>query len=239
MACGKPIERTASIGGRSIRYELHRSPRRRKNITLAIDDGQMRVLAPDRTPLRQIDEIVQARADWIEQRLAAPPPARLRDQLRPGGSLPLLGQRYPVVNGPRAFRFHDDPASDASRHFSLNPYAANVVESAEAWFRQEARTKIGDQVAHWAPTIRVEPTRIQIRDQKTRWGSASAKGTLSFNWRLIFAPPEIIDYVVVHELCHLRQPDHSRAYWRLVESVMPDAQIHRRRLREIGRTLAW
>ncbi len=79
--------------------------------------------------------------------------------------------------------------------------------------------------------------RISIRDQKTRWGSCSAKGTLSFNWRLMLAPPAVLDYVVVHELCHLTHMNHSKAFWALVESVCPDYRTHRRWLKEHGQEL--
>ncbi len=80
---------------------------------------------------------------------------------------------------------------------------------------------------------------MQIRNQKTRWGSASSNGTLSFNWRLIFADPDILDYVVVHELCHFIQPNHSRAYWQLVESIMPDYRDRRQALKDAADGLTW
>ena len=79
--------------------------------------------------------------------------------------------------------------------------------------------------------------RITIRDQKTRWGSCSAKGTLSFNWRLMLAPPAILDYVVVHELCHLTHMNHSAAFWQAVEAVYPDYRSARRWLKEHGQEL--
>ena len=78
---------------------------------------------------------------------------------------------------------------------------------------------------------------IRIGDQRSRWGSCSSNGTLSFNWRLILAPPEILDYVVIHELCHLTHMNHSKAFWELVESVDPDYKEHERWLRENGDTL--
>ena len=80
---------------------------------------------------------------------------------------------------------------------------------------------------------------MQIRNQKTRWGSASSSGTLSFNWRLILAHPDIVDYVVVHELCHFIQPNHSRAYWALVESILPDYKERRRALKVASDSLSW
>lgn len=232
MPCGNPSERQATVNGRRISYDLHRSPRRRKNITISIEDRSLRVMAPVRTPLRQIDELLEDRERWIAERLEAPPPARLRDQLKPGGSLPLLGVRYPVEAGLAPFQF------DGER-FRVNVSKPERAAYAEAWLREYARDHFTAQVEHWSPIVGVQPKRLQIRNQKTRWGSASSRATLSFNWRLIFASPEITDYVVVHELCHLIQPDHSPKYWALVKSVMPDAPHHRRHLRDIGDALAW
>ena len=85
-----------------------------------------------------------------------------------------------------------------------------------------------------APALGVEPERIQIRDQRTRWGSCSTRGTLSFNWRLVLAPFDVLDYVVVHELCHLREPNHSRRFWTLVEQRRPGWRAQRDWLHEHG-----
>ncbi len=233
MSCGQPIERRAVLAGREFTYELHRSARRRKSISLVVDDDRrLRVLAPKRTPLAQIDAFLQRRADWIREHLTAPPPVRLRDQLRAGGQLPLLGQPVAVAHHPSRFAY------DGQR-FLVNPADDNRCRDAEAWLREYARAEFTDCVDRWIDRIGVRPARIQIRDQKTRWGSASALGTLSFNWRLIFASPEIIEYVVVHELCHLIQPDHSPAYWRLVESHLPDYRIRRQALKESTDRLVW
>ena len=85
-----------------------------------------------------------------------------------------------------------------------------------------------------AAELGVDFDRIEIRDQRTRWGSCSTRGTLSFNWRLVLAPYEVLDYVVVHELCHLREANHSRRFWRLVESRRPDWRVQRDWLHEHG-----
>ena len=95
----------------------------------------------------------------------------------------------------------------------------------------EARRAVRELVAmvidDEASALRVKPKRIQIRDQRSRWGSCSTTGTLSFNWRLVLAPFEVLDYVVVHELCHMREPNHSRRFWRLVEARRPDWRVQR------------
>jgi predicted metal-dependent hydrolase len=111
----------------------------------------------------------------------------------------------------------------------LNP---RQVSEAEA--RQAVRELVAMLIDEEAPTIGVKPQRIQIRDQRSRWGSCSTRGTLSFNWRLVLAPFEVLDYVVVHELCHLREPNHSRRFWKLVEQRRPDWRAQRDWLHEHG-----
>jgi predicted metal-dependent hydrolase len=102
----------------------------------------------------------------------------------------------------------------------------------------EARFAVRELVAmlidEEAPVIGVEPARVQIRDQRSRWGSCSTRGTLSFNWRLVLAPFDVLDYVVVHELCHLREPNHSRRFWGLVEQRRPEWRAQRDWLHEHG-----
>jgi predicted metal-dependent hydrolase len=102
----------------------------------------------------------------------------------------------------------------------------------------EARLAVRELVAmlidEEAPVIGVEPARVQFRDQRSRWGSCSTRGTLSFNWRLVLAPFDVLDYVVVHELCHLREPNHSSRFWKLVEQRRPDWRAQRDWLHEHG-----
>lgn len=113
---------------------------------------------------------------------------------------------------------HEDPAS-VNKH---KKYARKIFEAKVAYFQQFTGG---------------EYTSITIRDQKTRWGSCSGRGILSFNWRLILAPTEILDYVVVHELCHLTHMNHSKEFWGLVGSVIPDYKVRRKWLKENGHTL--
>ena len=107
----------------------------------------------------------------------------------------------------------------------------------EAPYRQAAKEYIPKRVAYYAQLLDVTYATISIRDQKTRWGSCSSKGNLSFSWRLILAPPKVLDYVVVHELCHRREMNHSPRFWALVESIIPDYKTHRKWLKENGEKL--
>jgi predicted metal-dependent hydrolase len=106
------------------------------------------------------------------------------------------------------------------------------VSEAEA--RRAVRELVAMLIEEEAPELGVEPKRVQIRDQRSRWGSCSTTGTLSFNWRLVLAPFDVLDYVVVHELCHLREANHSRRFWKLVEDRRPDYRAPRTWLWEHG-----
>lgn len=108
----------------------------------------------------------------------------------------------------------------------------------ETIYRNGAKEYIPKRASHFAHMLGVSYGTITIRDQKTRWGSCSSKGNLSFNWRLILAPPQVLDYVVVHELCHRKEMNHSKQFWELVESVMPDYAVHRKWLKDNGNELS-
>ena len=232
MPCGKPSLRQFTLDGRQIEFDQHRTARRRKNLTIDIKDNRLRVLAPKRLSQRLIHQFIENRSDWILQRLDAEPPPRLRSELKTGGTLPLLGRKYPVLEGTVPFAFD-------GRQFTFDPGLPDRDAAAESWLREYARDHFSSRVQHWAPIVGVAPKRIQIRNQKTRWGSASSTGTLSFNWRLIFASAEIVDYIVVHELCHLIQPNHSGEFWQLVESQLPDCRRTRQSLHETSDQLTW
>ena len=120
----------------------------------------------------------------------------------------------------------------------LTPAEARRLDAIKRRYREQARRKFEERVVFYHPLTGGHYTSITIRDQKSRWGSCSSRGTLSFNYRLIFAPPEILDYVVVHELCHLTHMNHSKDFWNKVASVMPDYKIHRKWLKEHGNELS-
>lgn len=107
----------------------------------------------------------------------------------------------------------------------------------EAIYRNAAREYFPKRVSHYAHMLGVTYGKMSIRDQKTRWGSCSSEGNLSFNWRLILAPPDVLDYVVIHELCHRKEMNHSKEFWALVESLMPHYKECRKWLKKNGRDL--
>lgn len=110
----------------------------------------------------------------------------------------------------------------------------NIEKQLKEWYKKQATEYITNRVEYYAPRIPGEHAGITMENRKGRWGSCSSTGELTFNWRLMLAPPEIIDYVVVHELCHLKHMDHSPAYWKAVGSVLPDYKARREWLKENG-----
>lgn len=120
---------------------------------------------------------------------------------------------------------------------SESKYTPQQREGLEKRYREAAREYIPRRADYYAQQLGVSFERIRIAEQKTRWGSCSSKGTLSFNWKLMLAPPKILDYVVVHEVCHLKEMNHSPRFWKLVEELMPDYKECRKWLKENGSTL--
>lgn len=121
------------------------------------------------------------------------------------------------------------------RETTLTPIQRQALE---ARYRQAAKEYFPARVSYYEKIIGVTHNVIHIRDQKTRWGSCSSKGNLNFNWRLMLAPPRVLDYVVVHELCHRKEMNHSKAFWNAVETVLPDYKELRKWLRDNGNTLS-
>lgn len=108
-----------------------------------------------------------------------------------------------------------------------------VIEAAlKQWYSQQAGRIIRERVEYYQKILQEPISCIRIKDVKSRWGSCSSKRNLNFNWRLVMAPPEVLDYVVVHELCHLKEMNHSKAFWALVESILPDYKRQREWLKE-------
>ncbi|MGC8633144.1 MAG: M48 family metallopeptidase [Candidatus Limnocylindrales bacterium] len=231
-----------------IQYRLRRSPRARR-LRLVVDGGEMPVLTlPHRLPVQVADAFVLERRAWIERHLAraaAEHARRLaRSPLGDGGTLELLGRRHRLEvrvlpAGRRSSVQHDDSADPVVRVHLAPGDARPLAVVMEAWLRREARAAVEHRVVARAPQVGVAPTSISIRDQRSRWGSASRRGRLSFSWRLVLAPPAVLDYVVVHELAHLAVFGHPPAFWALVRAVAPETDWARRWLRVHGRELHW
>lgn len=226
-------------GTATIPYTVVRSSRRRRTIEISVNtEAGVIVRAPERAAKTLLHELVERRIPWIlaRQRALAERPAQA--PLADGASVRYMGRTFAlrVVESPGARSVC--LASEELRVALPVGGAPGAVQAAlEAWLRAEAAVVFEAAVARFAPLMGVTPGRVLVRDQRRRWGSCGQDGTLRFNWRLIMAPPEVIDLVAVHELAHLRHRNHSPAFWAEVARALPDYQSRRVQLRAIGRSL--
>ena len=238
------IERKDAVrlGAADVAYVFKRVPRRR-HVHIFVDrEGTIEVRAPWRFSLSRARALLGENAEWVLRTLES---VRARIARRPplvtGARLPYLDESLRLDVRPRAQigLFDDDARPRRGRVERRGPVlrvsATSLGDDAlrsliERWYRAEAAAHFARRVEHYAPRLGVRPSKVTIRGQHSRWGSCSAKGTVSLNWRLMLAPGELADYVVVHELCHLRHLDHSPRFWAMVGGVIPDYRRRRRRL---------
>lgn len=200
--------------------------------------GQVLVAAPVRTPQQRIETIVRRRAAWILRHRIESARALEQPQFVNGGSLRYLGRsvrmwvRQDAVDRV-TLRFHHWQFDLTAPRGKPVGHSA-VARAVQRWYRERALAHLERRITVLAPRLGVAPSGVLVRDQRTRWGSCSPQGVLRFNWRVVMAPPALIDYVVVHELAHLRIRTHGPEYWAQVALVIPDHRERRRRLRELG-----
>ena len=205
------------------------------------NDGAVRVTLPRRAPLRAADEAVRELAPWIERRRRAL--ARVAAEVaRTPGTVPYLGAELRLVPEPGRTRVHRRgdsllvPADEVVGAGGSMLVPAGEV-AIERWYRRAARAEIAPRLDAAVARAGTSYTKLTIRGQRTRWGSCSQAGAMSFNWRLLLAPEPVLDYVVEHEVCHLEVMDHSPRFWALLESRVPDWRAHAAWLRRYGSTL--
>lgn len=211
-------------------YSIRRSDRARR-IGVRVDprDGAIEVVLPRWARERDAAAAVVELRPWIDRRVAEAAAARARVRAR-GSTVPYLGAALELV--PEAGRTRVHRRGDA-----LLVPEGDARPVLERWYRRRARAELEPRVAQAAAALGREVRSLTVRDQRTRWGSCTAAGGLSFNWRLLLAPEEVLDYVVWHECCHLVVLDHSPRFWALVARHLPGYEAPRRWLRDHGATL--
>ncbi len=213
---------------------------RTKRKTLSIEvhpDGEVLVRAPLRLAKKLIDQVVEEKQDWIQRKLAGFEKQRAAQPLRsfiPGESYLYLGQKYPLN---LCDRVRPALALEQERFLLARGALERAEEVFAGWYRAEAQRVFTERLAYYAAVTALHPKRLRLSSACTRWGSYSTSGTLSLNWRLIMAPPAILDYVILHELAHMKIKNHQRAFWELVEKMLPDYAARRQWLKEHGHHL--
>lgn len=224
-----------------IKYNIVKS--NRKTISIMIDEsGTVMVRAPRRISDEQILALVKEKERWIlkkRQEMQARNEKRETRRYCSGERYALYGKEYELeirTNADaRLCRMHEE----GERLILEGPLSQGqqVRTLLREWYFHRAREIFADRAAYHAAGMGVRYGTIRIKEQKTRWGSCSEKGNLNFNWKLLLGPPQVLDYVVVHELCHLKHMDHSAAFWNCVRGVLPGFESQRVWLREHGREL--
>jgi predicted metal-dependent hydrolase len=227
------------MSGADLPYTVRRSDRARRARLTVTREGEAVVVLPRRSPRVDADRLVSEHRAWLERHLSRVAHQRARLAARPA-----LGEgRVLIIAGePRRISAVDAGARRPARG-RVQPIAGGLVvrlgrdgrEVAavlQPWLRERARELITEGVGARAPELAVQPGPIAIRDQSSRWASASADGALSFSWRLLLAPPFVLDAVIVHELAHLHIRGHTKRFWALVERHAPRTPEARRWLRD-------
>ena len=228
-------QRSIELAGKPVTYTLKRSDKRR-SIGLRIDDHGLTVSMPLRASEKWLHTVLNEKADWVVEKLGSWQSRKPAEQeWRDGAPLPFRGETFTLriipslFNSPPQIRgeqlhVHMVDISDESR----------IEKVVTLWYRREAEQVFRECVAHYAPLMQVMPQQIRLSSAKTQWGSCTSRGVVRFNWQLVRMPLHLIDYVVVHELAHLVEMNHSAAFWRVVESACPDYAQCRAELRTYG-----
>jgi len=233
------------VDGKRISYTLCKT--RRKTIGITIDmRGEVKVSAPLRVSEKQICEAVQKKAGWIagkvNEALEMSSKAVIREFVS-GESLQYLGEEYTLEVlekdlGKAEVQKNDDVISVyITRGLSGESRKQAIKEALIKWYRQRFSEIVSQRMEKYSLQVKATPCKVVVKDQKTLWGSCSQRGNINLNWRLVMAPLPVIDYVIVHELCHLNVMNHSKSYWNLVESIIPDYREMRGWLKKNGNRL--
>ncbi len=225
-------QRLLRLSDKHIPYTLKRSGKRR-SIGLRIDERGLTVSMPLRASEKWLHSVLLDKADWLVQKLDSwqarkPPLMHWVD----GESIPFRGEEFILRILTDLFGAKPQLHNDELRlHVAAGASTAVIEKMVTQWYRQEALRVFNECVAHFAPLMQVSPREVKLSSARTQWGSCTVHGVVRLNWQLVKMPLHLIDYVVVHELAHLAEMNHSPAFWRVVERVCPEyrecrAQLH-------------
>ncbi len=232
---------TVSIKGREIPYRIFRSRRNRHvRLTVSARNG-LRISAPPGYPREDLLSFVVEKTDWIDKRIR-----EYEQKVEMHGEHWTDGSSLLLFGDSRLLRVYENPGAKRLRaEFVEGGFHVSIPETVTGdiaairdllmdWYRKAAHTFLPDRVRFHADRMGVFPSRMTIRNQRSRWGSCSAGGSINLNLKLMMLPPDVLDYVLVHELAHLVELNHSSRFWNIVRFHVPEQQEHRKRLRSYG-----
>ncbi len=219
-----------------IKYSLKRSRKRKKTISLQIgNNSAITIYAPHHTPVKEINRFVEEKQNWIDRAVRKQANLQILQTEKTyttGDAFYYLGQAYPL-------EYYFEPLENAGVVFWNNRFFLNSPASIDmrkhyfvSWYKKKAEQYLNDRVDFYGNMLKLTTSGVRITSAEKRWGSCSYNNHISFSFRLVMAPPAVIDYVVVHELMHIREKNHSSKFWNLVLEVIPDYKAQRSWLRE-------
>ena len=245
MTKPRPERGTLKHGDSTIPYVIVRSRRRLRTMQITVNaEAAVSVAVPVRVGTETVRKFVKQRAGWIVRTKAEidarPKPLRLVN----GEHVSFLGERLPLFVVEDGVLRTSVRLASSGLHVTVPDSLTRAERKAAirravvSWYMRRARKILSERVEEWRRRMRCRPRRVVVKDQRSRWGSCSADGTLRFNWRIVMAEGDLIDYLVVHELLHMRIRSHSPRFHAGLARIMPDYREHELRLNEFGRQMA-
>jgi predicted metal-dependent hydrolase len=222
-----------------LNLHLIRSKKRKKTISLHIkEDGRIVLFVPYHTPKGEIKRFIKEKESWVIKKISEKERS-IRETEKafiPGEKFLYLGESYPLE-----IRESDHQEPYLKLSFGKFILGQDHIEEAKdlfiEWYKREAKEMIAGRMDYYSHRLHLFPKGIRITSAKYRWGSCSRDNQLSFSWRMIMAPLTIINYILIHELVHIKEKNHSRRFWRYLESILPDYRKQRLWLKENGHRL--
>ena len=220
-------------------YQLKRSKRRRKTISLQIkEDGNIVIYAPYHTPKREIEKFLDKNQSWIFKKLSEKERSTRKAEkaFLPGETFFYLGELYPLD-------IQEANHKGSPLKLSFGKFILDKDRIGEArnlfikWYKKEAEENLTGRVNYYSHRLQLFPKGVKITSAKYRWGSCSRDNRLSFSWRMIMVPLSVIDYILIHELVHIKEKNHSQKFWSYLESILPEYREHKLWLKKNGHSL--
>lgn len=228
------------IGDKKIEFSLTLKKRKTIGMTISRSEG-LKVSAPKWVSKKEIKSIVLKKAEWILKKLSEFEQMPKLKDLESGSELFFLGfsQKLEIIENIqikkiKIVKIDDKILVSLPVGLDLNKDMPEIKKKLILWYKEQAKLIISQRIKKLSEEMQLIPSKITIRQQKTRWGSCSSKGSININWKLIMMPISVLDYVLVHELAHLKVLNHSKNFWQLVEAYLPDFKARKLLLKEYG-----
>lgn len=229
----------------SFKYQIIKRPRRRTVSISVKPDCSVRLLVPANLPEKKIIELIKQKSSWVEGKIAYFQELQKRHKQKKyvsGECFKYLGRSY------RLKIVHNDENKDVkllNGTFNIpvpsglqqGEQTLLIIRRLSTWYQNHALTRLEEKVRRYSAEVGIYPTSVGVKGYKSRWGTCHLDGRIYFNWRIIIAPHSVVDYLVVHELCHLVHHNHSKRYWKQVETILPDYSEREEWLKLNGREL--